>query len=363
LSVVIVFPSLFTEGQALADIIKKTAVGITNVNVEYNCIICEARDVVKLASELAGMYGIDRVAIANKVSTNFSEVTSAIVEVGSKVMIPGDRFYVKVILLRPAAAARDYVGRDIEFAASGTLAARLASIKALPAKTESAASRLILAVLGKESAYVCIQVITAPGGSVVGSRGKALSSIHSPLSYLACLTAAKAGLDCSTIVLPYGNESELVNNARLVQLFATKTRRKRQKILAMPINVPAKGKVSSLLKEKIISKILVECQNNRIVFPLTVAIHPIWFLEPIIKETVLAGKMPFAPLLFLSSELDKYAKEAKIELNGSAVKVAKSMFEKYNDRIDSEVRIALKRMKKLELKIGPNYLHDIIDSI
>jgi hypothetical protein len=131
----------------------------------------------------------------------------------------------------------------------------------------------------------------------------------------------------------------------------------------MPINVPAKGMVSVLLKEKIISKILIQCQNNRIVLPLTAAVHPIWFIERIIQETVFAGKMPFAPLLFLSSELGRYAQEAGIELNVSAVKVAKDKLQKYSNAVDSEARLAIKHTKRLELKIGPNYLHDIIDSI
>jgi hypothetical protein len=365
LNVVIAFPSPFSDERALSETIQKAAGGTISVNVEYNCIICETRDVVQLASQLVGMYGVKSVAIANKLSTNFSDVTAAIVEVGSKVMLPGDRFYVKVIV-QPGAEC-DYVSRDVEFAASGTLAARLASIKVLPAKTEEAASRVVLAVIAKEYAYVCIQVMDGPGGFIIGSQGRVLSSIHDSLSCFACLMAAKAGFDCTSIVLPYVDESELAINAKLLQLFATTTRRKKQKILAMPINVPAKGLVSVLLKQKIISKILVKCQNNnnnRIVLPLTTAVHPIWLIESIIKETVFARKMPFVPLMFLSTELDRYAQEVGIEqLNVSPVKVAKGVLEKYSSTIDTQARLAINHMKTLDLKIGPNYLHDIIDAI
>jgi hypothetical protein len=361
LSVVIAFPSPFADERALAQTIQKATRRTIRIKVECNCIICEASDVVELASQLASMFGIDSVAIANKVSRNFSDLTAAIVEVGSKVIAPGDMFYVKVII-QPAAKC-DYVSRDVEFAASGILAARLASIKALPAKTEKGANCLVLAVIGKESAYVCIQVMAAPGGLIVGSHGRVLSSIHDSLSCLASLMAAKAGFDCTSVVLPYVDESELEINAKLLQLFAARTGRKKQTILAMPINVPAKGIVSVLLKEKIISKILVQCQNNRIVLPLTAAVHPIWFIETIIQGTVFAGKMPFAPLLFLSSELVRYAQEEGIKLNVSAVKAAKGKLQKYSNTVDSEARLAIKHTKRLELKIGPNYFHDIIDSI
>jgi hypothetical protein len=360
--VVIAFPSPFTNERALAETIQKSARGSVSVNVECNCIICEAEDVANLASQLAGMFGIESVAIANKVSSNFSDLTAAIVEVGSKVIVPGDRFFVKVIILQQA-AKYGYASRDIEFAATGTLAGRLASIKALPAKTENDASRQVLAVIGKKSAYVCIQVMTAPGGVIEGSRGRVLGSIHDSLSCLACLMAVKAGFECTTIVLPYVDESELQSNAQLLQHFATRTGREKQTILAVPVNVPAKGMVSVLLKEKIISKVLIQCQNKRILFPLTAAVHPIWFIETIIQETVLAGKVPFAPLLFLSSELGGYAHQARIELDISPVKAAKGNLEKFSSAVNSEARLAIKHTRSLELKIGPNYLHDIIDSI
>jgi hypothetical protein len=239
----------------------------------------------------------------------------------------------------------------------------LSSINALPAKTEKDASRLILAVVGKESAYVCFQLMSGPGGLVAGSLGTVLGSIHDSLSCLACLMAAKTGFRCTTIVLPYVDESELEINAKLVELFATRTGTKKQTILAMPINVSAKGMVSALLKEKIISRILTQCQNNRVIIPLTAAVHPMWFIEPILREIILAGKMPFAPLLFLSSELGRYAQEARIDANFSAMKVAKKKLQRYSNAIDSEARLAIKHTKRLELKIGPNYLHDIIDSI
>ena len=362
MSVVIVFPSAFTDERALAHAIQRAVSGTIGVSVEYDCIVCEeARDVVELASQLSTMFGVGSVAIAKKVSNNFSDLTAAIVEVGSKVIAPGERFYVKAVI-QPVVKCV-YVSRDVEFTASSTLAGKLAPIKALPAKTEKDASRLILTIVGKKSAYVCIQQMTAPGGLIPGSKGRILSSIHDSLSFLSCLTAAKTGFDCTGVVLPYIDKSELEINAKLLQLFAARTGRKKQTILAMPINVPAKGMVSILLKEKIIAKILVQCQNNRIVFPLTAAIHPIWFIEHIIQETVFAGKTPFAPLLFLSGELGKYAKEAGVELNVSAVKVAKDNLRRYRNSVDSEARVAIKHTKRLELNVGPNYFHDIIDSI
>jgi hypothetical protein len=361
LNIVIVFPSVFTNEHTLAKVIQKLHKGIKGISIEGNCILCETGDVAELATELSKMFGIERVAIATKVSSNFSELSAAIVEAGSRIIIPGDRFFVKVTIL--PFANFSYMSRDIEFVCTGSLAARLTSMDALPAKTEAEASRLILTIVGKDSAYICIKIIGAPGGLIAGSRGKAVGSIHSSLSFLSCLMAAKAGFDCTSIVLPYANDSDLKINARLAQHFALRTGRKKQTIFATAVKLPAKGILSALLIEKIVSKILIQCQGKIITFPITAAVHPIWFIESIIQDAVFAGKIPITPMISLSSELGNYAKEVGINMSISAPKITKDKLQKYSNAIESEARSAIKHIKKLELEVGPNYFHDIIDSI
>jgi hypothetical protein len=362
LSVAIAFPSAFANKWALARAIKKVAGERISVVIEGDCIVCESKDPVELASRLASLFGVEKVAIAKKVSSNFSDLCRAIVEVGTKVITPGTSFYIKVI---QQATKYNYVSRDIEFAASATLTVRLSSINARPAKTQEDASHLILTVIGKESAYICIQVSSAPGGLLAGSQGRVLSSIHSSLSFLSSLMAAKAGFE-STIVLPYVDERELESNAKLAQLFASKTGRKKQTILVTPINVPAvNGADAPLLKEKMMSKILIRQKDSRIVFPLTIAVHPVWLIESIMQETLSAGKTPFVPLVFMSKELVTYAQDAGKDLNLSTASFTgeEDKLQKYSSIIESEAKVAIKHTKRLELKVGPNYLHDIIDSI
>ncbi|HEX2170200.1 MAG TPA: hypothetical protein VHF65_07865, partial [Nitrososphaera sp.] len=112
MNIVIVFPSAFTDQQALAKAMQKLYKGIEDVDIQGNSILCEADNVVDLASELSKMFGVERVAIANKVSNNFSDLSASIVEAGSRTIIPGDRFYVKVIISPPANLS--YRSRDIE---------------------------------------------------------------------------------------------------------------------------------------------------------------------------------------------------------------------------------------------------------
>jgi hypothetical protein len=202
-----------------------------------------------------------------------------------------------------------------------------------------------------------------PGGLIAGSKGIAMGSIHDCLSFISCLMTAKAGFDCTSILLPYADDSDLEINAKLAELFAISTGRKKQTIYATPIKLPAKDCPSSLLKDKIISKILIQCQNKIITLPLTTAAHPVWFIESVIQEAVLGGKVPIAPMICLSTEIGYYAKEVGIDLRISAPNIAKGKLLRYSNEIESEARSAIKHMKKLELKVGPNYLHDIMDSV
>jgi len=143
----VVFPAASANRQALAKAIKKS--GATQIASEGPCIICKTRD----PEILAGIPGIDWVAAARRVTRRFSDVTGAIVQAGSRAILPGEKFYVKVIQTSKA----DYVERDVEFASAGALVEKLAAINALPARNEQEAGRVVVAVIGKKSAHVCVK--------------------------------------------------------------------------------------------------------------------------------------------------------------------------------------------------------------
>jgi hypothetical protein len=152
LDVVLVFPSAFASIQALTRTINTSG---GKASAEGGCIVCKSRDPAKLASTLANLSGVDGVAIARKVTSRFSDIMGAIVQVGSKAILPDEKFYVKVT----QTAKADYVDRDVEFASSGALVGKLAKINALPAKSQQEADRVVLAVVGKKSAYVCVKTL------------------------------------------------------------------------------------------------------------------------------------------------------------------------------------------------------------
>lgn len=344
MNVVLAFPSAFASGNVLVKAIR-VAGGRLAITFEQGFLVCETGRPVELASRLEHVFGIDQVAIAKKVKSEFKELSSAIVEVGSKVILPGEKFFVKV-----KADGTDYAGRDIEFASSGMLTAKLAETGARPAKNEQESDRLVVAFVGSKSAYVCVQVRNGPGGLPFGSLGKALCSSHSPISLLSCTLAAKAGF-VPEIVLLYSDEDELRANAKLAEILVTKIGLKEHTIKIAPIDISGTDAMAELAKEAIAAEILIRQQGDRVILPFTPTIHPLWFIEAIAAKAIAAGKAPYMPLMF-------------VDVPGSTkMQVAKKEFQKYRNTIDAATESSIKKMKRMKLKVGPNYLNDILDSI
>jgi len=346
LDVVLAFPSAFVPSPTLVRAIKAIDAK-TKIAFEQGFLACEANSPVELASRL-GIFGIDKVAIARKVKNEFEELSDAIAKVGLKIVLPGEKFFVKV-----NGGANDYVGRDVEFASSGKLTAKLAEIGTRPAKSEQDADRVIQAFAGKKFAYVCIKVSEGPGGLPLGSLGSALCSLHNPLSSLSCYATAKAGFT-PEIVLLYSDEDELRANAKLAETLAKKTGMKEQAIKVAPMDIPSiKNAPVELLKEAIAAKVLIGQPGDRVVLPLNPAIHPLWFIEATARKATVAGKTPYMPLMFTDIPED-YATKMQTA-------ISKSKFKKYDNAIDASAKLSIKKMKKL--KVGPNYIHDILDSV
>lgn len=147
--VLVVFTPASISRQLLARAARKH--GAKRVIFEGPCLVCTPHN-SRIESGLADIVGADNIAIAEQVSRHFSDVIGAIAETGIRIILPGEKFYIKVIL---AAKVSDYVERDVEFASTGMLVEKLAEISALPARNQHEADRVIVAVVGRKWAYVC----------------------------------------------------------------------------------------------------------------------------------------------------------------------------------------------------------------
>jgi hypothetical protein len=376
--VLLVFPSAFlanTKNMIMSRIIKKLELEnmtVTKTICEESCFVFIVNDIVEAACSIKELFGIDRVAIARQVPNIFSDVVSAIITTGKQIILPKQKFFIKVQISSEAKVS--YVGRDIAFVSSGDLIEQLASTTgAYPARNEHEADKIILAYIGKEYGYICIQIDKAPGGMPFGYQNMKVScSIHNVLSAISSLLAIKSGFVPELLIL-YASHDELIENVKLFGHIANSMPLKRYNLRIAQIDLSDEldQDLKLILKESISAKILVQLPEKGVVLPLSAAIYPSWFIELIMKRITLTKKIPWMPLMFLTDEIQQAAKvfglEEKLKsFDNLAVRTAfkkKDHYREYLAKADVLSRKVMQNMKTISLKVGPNYLHDIIDAI
>ena len=375
--VLLVFPSVFlanTKNMIMSNTIKKLQLEnmtVTKTICEESCFVFIVNDIVGAACSIKELFGIDRVAIAKQVPNIFSDVVSAIITIGKQIILPKQKFFIKVQISSEAKV--NYVGRDIAFVSSGDLIEQLATTGAHLARNEQEADKIILAYIGKEYGYICIQIDKAPGGMPFGYQNMKVScSIHNVLSAISSLLAIKSGFVPELLIL-YANYDELIENVKLFGHIANRIPLKRHNLRIAQIDLSDKldQGLKLILKESISAKILIQLPGKGVVLPLNATIYPSWFIELIMKRIIHTKKTPWMPLMLLTDEIQQAAKifglEEKLKsVDNLTVKTAfkkKDHYREYLGKADILSRKAMKNMKTISLKIGPNYLHDIIDAI
>ena len=394
-----------------------------NTAIENEWLVFDMDDVVEGAGITREMFGIDKVAIAKKVpSIQFEDIAAEVVNIGKLKVLPNEKFFVKVQISNNAKI--NYKSRDLEFASTGDLTAALQSSSfsssrrpytfspvpsisssrsyssARPAKNEFEADRLIEIFVGKKSAYVTIETDNGPGGLPFACQGeKVLCSIHDTLSAISCMIILKCGF-FPEIVIVYTDDYDLRKNLKIFGMIVNKMSIKNYSIRLVQLDYGSSGFGKTLnlkqhgqrrlqktmkrelesshkavLQEIVATQILTLMKGKGIVVPLSVVIHPFWLIQSTFKKILASKKIPWMPLLLPSHGMYDIAEELGIEKNmlplmsdkGSMMNrlmtFTRQDYAKYRTTIDKMTESAKRNMKTISFEIGPNYLHDILDSV
>ncbi len=319
---VLAHPSPFSDAKELAKVLARFG----PAKAEDGAVVLQTRK----AQEIAKTFGVAKVSVAIECENQLGAISKSIAEVGRKTVLPGQSFYVKVHMQKE----RGFTSRDVEFAATGALAAELAGASKLAAN-EQEAQKTIAAYVGRR-AFVAVKEYEGAGGTIAGSQGKASCALTGPQSLAACMAAAKAGFSLE-LLLAYSNEDDLRKNARLGRALAESTGAKKQELVVAKLQAGT----GTLAPDLAATRALVRMKSRYVVLPVSLATHPKWFIEAVMKEVHDAGKVPLVPLMFSGPE----------ESWQDARKEARRM------------RAMLAKPKRVTLEVGPDYLHDIIDSV
>ena len=410
-TVLLVFPSQFSIGRIdkliadIKDVLRSKDVGLRDIVLEKECVIFELDDVVEGAAITVEMFGIDKVAIAKKVSTaRFEEILAEVVNIGKLKILPKEKFFVKVQISNNAKV--DYKPRDLEFASTGELTAALQSSlspslssshrqsstfpssasslssSARPAKNELDSDRLIEIFIGKKSAYVCIEIDAGLGGLPFACQEeKVLCTIHNALSAISCMAVLKCGFFPEIIIL-YTDDDDLRQNLKTFGLVVNRMNTKNYSIRLARVEELHKQQQQqrqsshkTILQEIVATQVLTRMRGKGVVVPLSTAIHPLWLIELTFKKILSSNKIPWMPLLLPTQGIYDIAKELGMEehklrlmsdqscMIDRLLTFTKQDYAKYRKSIDIMTESALKNMNTISFEIGPNYLHDILDSI
>jgi hypothetical protein len=373
--VLVIFPSCCNDARSakIVSVARKRLalkdISIRKIIYEKKYVVVEVNNLVDAMSSLSEIYGIDRVAIARKVKSQFQDLIDCIVKIGKQIVVPNSSFFIKIFVDEDAKI--DFVSKDVQFIASSNLLTETvhneSHIKiARDAKT---ADRLIICYVGRSMSYVFMHSEMGLGGLPFNfQRRAALSTVHNPLSAASCLASLKCGL-VPDICLLYHDSTELKDNAKFLGTIANRTNLRSLNIKVGRIEDVTRDKSvhNFLLNEAVAISLLTLLPGRSIVLPLNVHIHSLSFVEQTIQRIRPEDKVIWAPLLFLEpidmSNLGLIEETTKIGNFNPSAAVNRQDYRKCYDMADRLSQSVFDNLKNISFEIGPNYIHDIIDSI
>ena len=373
--VLIIFPSCCNDARSakIVSVARKRLalkdISIRKIIYEKKYVVVEVNNLVDAMSSLSEIYGIDRVAIARKVKSQFQDLIDCIVKIGKQIVVPNSSFFIKIFVDEDAKI--DFVSKDVQFIASSNLLTETVDNEShiKIARDAKTADRLIICYVGRSMSYVFMHSEMGLGGLPFNfQRRAALSTVHNPLSAASCLASLKCGL-VPDICLLYHDSTELKDNAKFLGTIANRTNLRRLNIKVGRIEDVTRDKSlhNFLLNEAVAISLLTLLPGRSIVLPLNVHIHSLSFVEQTIQRIRPEDKVIWAPLLFLEpidmSNLGLIEKTTKIGNFNPSAAVNRQDYRKCYDMADRLSQSVFDNLKNISFEIGPNYIHDIIDSI
>ena len=365
---VVVFPSIFAKNkqnllvQNIKKILKIQNQQFSTITTDDELIIIEANDPVFASSAINQLFGIEQVSIARRVENKFNVVVPAIAKIGANLLLRGEVFHVKV-----EGHSTGYLPKDVEIAGTGALIEKVIDMDCRPG-TEQKHDKLIHCFLTKKNAYISIFLDKGHGGIPYNSQGqKILCCVFDELSAISCLEAIKQGFD-ARIIICYTNDANLME---LVKIMNRIIPRLLSSYVTLDFcNIAIKQDTTKSLQQKILAVTGIMCniakkyKIQKIALSLSPLAFPIWLIEQN-QEIITKSKLtPWLALAGIDHAIIETAKEiglgkylSRIEKFGSL----KFMQGKFN--VSDMIQRATKTHQTITVKIGPNNIHDILDSI
>ena len=359
-SLVVVFPSVFAKKNLLqlkkniAIILKNQNQKFSKIAIDRDVIIVTLKDPVLGSSAINLLFGIDKIAIAKKTGIRLGEIVTDASKIWEKLILSQDKFYVKI-----EGKPIGYTASDIQLSITSRLVEKLYKSGAKPGTHRNHTKQLEL-FISKSNTYICIFTDTSFGGMPLESqKGMTVCGIYDSLSALDCLETIRQGFKVKVIV-GYRTESEMIHQTKLLDKILPRMLNNNIIVQYYKIKYPdsATGKLESISKMIDIQIAMAKSYHcDRISAPLNMAL-PVWFNDDMI-EKIHKSKL-YAHIPSFGLEGISHAGKFGLEKYISAIQQSFEM--KFpSKRIKITYRKTYEKMQKIDIKIGPNNVHDILN--
>lgn len=366
---VVVFPSIFAKNKKtllvnnIKKVLKINNQKINQITRDDDLVVIDANDPVFASSAINLLFGVDKIAIARRVENKFDVIVSTIAKIGASLLLQGEQFYVKV-----EGHSSGYLPKDVEVAATSALIEKTTQMDSKPGSEEKH-DKMIYCFLTKKNAYVSIFMDDGHGGIPYNSQGdRAVCCVYDELSAISCLESIKQGFDVKIIVCY--DDTNLLDLVKMLNRILPRTVQTNVTLDFFKIPIKQQNTKSVQIKIRAITQILCLVAKlekiKRISLPLSPLVFPLWFIDENANVVLQNNCLPWVALSGIDDSIIKTAKEIglgkylyKIE------KFAKIKFEKTTPdaKTFDIVSTSMKVKKSVTVRVGPNNVHDILDSI
>ena len=364
ISYVIVFPTIFSKNKIpqliinIKKILKIKNQEFKSVKRDGDIILVHANDPVFASSVINLLFGIEKIAIARQIKNDFQNIISEITSIGGNLLLKGEKFLVKV-----DGISKGFVTKDVEIAATSNIIDKKSSLGAHPGTDENF-DKLLYTYLTKNNAYICIFFDEGKYGIPYQTQNeKTICAVYDEISAVSCFETIKQGNETKIIVC-YRQKSELMNLAKIINQIIPRLVQDKIEIEFLQLKINPNGIKNYLIYVNSILEILLQYPTKRVSLALSPLVFSSEFIDNSVKQVFGKKKIPILPLTGVDSNLFDEAKE--IGLKRNMKKLEKMIIITSNEIppfVKKEVESALKTKKKITIQVGPNNVHDILDSL
>jgi len=364
ISYVVVFPTIFSKNKIpqliinIKKILKIKNQQFKSIKRDGDIILVDANDPVFASSAINLLFGIEKIAIARHIKNNFQDVVSEITSVGGNLLLKGEKFLVRV-----EGTSKGFLTKDVEIAATSNIIEKKSNLGAHPG-TEENYDKLLYTYLTKNNAYICIFSDKGKGGIPYQSQNqKTICAVYDEISAVSCFETIKQGYDTQIIVC-YRQKSELMNLAKIINQIIPRLVKDKIELEFFHLRIKPNGIKNYLIYVNSILEIMLQYSSSHVSLALSPLVFSTDFIDESLKQVFEKKKIPIIPLAGVDDNLFNEAKEIGLERNIKKLeKIVTISSNEIPVSSKKEVESALRTKKKISVRVGPNNVHDILDSL